>query len=131
MQCELRFSISFSARRRARDRASHRCATSVVVVGTPVATLLVFAVFIGALGAAVPALQAQQAVIAAPAGSQAAPSPKAETPPPAESSAESAAHTANSALPGNQHLSVSITNAFVNFQIDIRESTNFTTERKL
>lgn len=64
------------------------------------AALLVSAVFIGALGAAVPAMQAQQAVVAAPAGSSnAVPPPKAETPPPAESTAEILNRIANSGLP--------------------------------
>lgn len=69
-------------------------------VQTLAAALLVSAVIIGALGAAVPAMQAQQAVVAAPAGSpNAGPPPKAETPPPAESTAEILNRIANSGLP--------------------------------
>lgn len=117
MQCESRFLASFIALRRARTLA---------------AALLVAAIFIGALGAAVPVMLAQQAGFAAPAGSRkAAPPPKAETPPPAESTTEILPHTANSALPAHQHFSVSFNNVFVNFQIDIRESQKFTPERKL
>lgn len=97
------------------------------------AALLVPAIIIGALGAAVLAVQAQQAVLVAPAGFQnAAPPPKAETPPPAEPflpSFETFAATCE--IFDSQHFSTSITAAFLKFISDNRESTTFTPERKL
>ena len=116
MQCESRLLTSFIALRRARTLA---------------AALLVAAIIIGALGSAVPAMRAQQAV-AAPAGKlKAAPPPKAETPPPAESSAQELAHTASPALPGHRPFPASITAAFLGFIFQNRAFQEFTSERKL
>lgn len=115
MKCESRFSKPFIAPRRAQNLA---------------AALLVFAIFIGALGAAVPAMQAQQAVIAAPAGSpKAAPPPKAETPPLAESTTDILSQT--SGLTSLKSVCALPHNGFFKTNLANRGSTDFTPERKL
>lgn len=115
MKCESRFLKWFIALRSAQTLA---------------AALLVAAIFIGALGVATPALQAQQAGNAAPTGSHnAAPPPKATTPPPAESTTEILNRIANSDLPATDSGLVSLNTPLHNSVIP--ESTNFNSERKV